>query len=94
MAVQIISTERDSEEQSTASLDMKDAKDSMKPVIFTCPNCSAVLRINTETARILTCEHCDSDVYMPDPIWNRLHPVKKILPWTIIYKGKKLEISE
>lgn len=94
MVVQIISTERDSEEESTASLDMKADQNSMKPVIFTCPNCSAVLRIGSETARILTCEHCDSDVYMPDPIWNRLHPVKKILPWTIIYNGNKLEAKE
>lgn len=94
MVVQIISTERDDEKESSAVLDLKANDSSQKPVIFSCPSCSAVLSINAKTERILNCEHCDADIYMPDPIWNRLHPVKIICPWTIIYEGKKLKVKE
>jgi hypothetical protein len=48
-----------------------------KPVIFSCPQCSASLKIHSEHRRIVTCEFCDSDVFLPAELWHRLHPVRR-----------------
>lgn len=48
-----------------------------KPVNFGCPNCGANLAITGDSLRVLTCEFCEADSYLPPAIWNRLHPVRK-----------------
>jgi hypothetical protein len=57
-----------------------------KPVLFNCPRCGAGLDIAAETPRILTCRYCESDLYLPDPLWHALHPVKKRAPFWIAYR--------
>ncbi len=94
MAVQIISTARDSDKAARQASDIEVNEKSIKPIIFSCPNCSAALRIISESERITACEHCSSEIFIPDAIWNRLHPVKIICPWTIVYNGKKLKARE
>ena len=93
MVVQVISTERDSEKASQETSKIKVNEKSNKPIVFSCPNCSAALHIISESMRITPCDHCSSEVYIPDAIWNRLHPVKLICSWTMIYKGKKLKTT-
>jgi hypothetical protein len=56
-----------------------------KPVLFGCPRCGAGLDIATESPRILTCKYCDSDLYLPDPLWHALHPVKKRTPFWVAF---------
>jgi septum formation inhibitor MinC len=34
---------------------------------------------------MLPCGYCGAEVYLPDPVWNRLHPVKTVRPWTLVY---------
>lgn len=48
-----------------------------RPVIFTCPSCGANLRIAQDTLRLLSCQYCDVDVFLPADIWLQLHPVRK-----------------
>jgi len=57
-----------------------------KPVLFSCPRCGAGLDIAAETPRILTCRYCESDLYLPDPLWHALHPVKKRAPFWVAYR--------
>ena len=57
-----------------------------RPVMFICPQCGASLRVGSDTARILTCSYCDTDVYLPDPLWRSLHPVRKRSSWWVRFK--------
>jgi rubredoxin len=49
----------------------------VKPVMFGCPNCGANLKIHGENHRIVTCEYCEADAFLPAELWHRLHPVRK-----------------
>ena len=53
---------------------------SAKPVLFTCPSCAGNLEIDGSD-RMVTCEFCDSQIYLPDDLWFRLHPPKIIENW-------------
>lgn len=57
-----------------------------RPVLFACPECNASLEISTDTARISSCSYCNAQVFIPDGLWLRLHPVKVAMPWTIFYR--------
>ena len=60
-------------------------QDADKPVLMACMGCGASLKINTESPRITGCEYCGADNFLPDPLWRRLHPVKKRIPWYVRY---------
>ena len=62
--------------------------DSQKPIVMNCPQCSGALSISAGNERIMTCSYCDSEVYIPDAIWKRLHPVKKVQEWFACFQGK------
>jgi hypothetical protein len=49
----------------------------VRPIAFSCVNCGAPSRISSETPRVLSCDYCEVDNYLPADIWNRLHPVRK-----------------
>ncbi len=55
------------------------------PVSFGCPDCGANLKITTESPRILPCQYCKADLFLPDPLWRALHPVKKRRPWYLAF---------
>ena len=56
-----------------------------KPVMMACMACGAGLGITTESPRITTCSYCQAENFLPDPLWRRLHPVKKRVPWYVRY---------
>jgi DNA-directed RNA polymerase subunit RPC12/RpoP len=62
--------------------------EAIKPVVMTCPQCGGALSITTASDRISACEYCKAEVYIPDPVWNRLHPVKTAEEWFINFEGK------
>jgi len=62
--------------------------ESLKPVVMSCPQCSGALSISAASERIMACRYCDSEVYVPDAIWTRLHPVKKVQEWFACFEGK------
>jgi len=63
-------------------------EESLKPIVMSCPQCSGALSISAVNDRIMSCKYCDSEVYIPDAIWKRLHPVKKVQEWFVCFKGK------
>ncbi|MFC1670852.1 ankyrin repeat domain-containing protein [Spirochaetota bacterium] len=66
--------------------EVKEDLSKIKPIAIKCVSCGAVLKINTETPRNATCEHCATVQYLPDGLWLALHPVKKIKQWYIRFK--------
>ncbi len=70
-----------------------------KPVYFICPGCSGNLTVDG-TSRLVTCKYCSADIYLPDDLWLRMHPVATVTKWYIGFveedgsmKKKKLNSS-
>lgn len=85
-AAQIFFAEREtspSEGQVAATPD--DASE--KPIVFSCPQCAGVLKLTKESDRTVTCSYCEADVYLPDGLWLKLHPVKKAKYWCVRFEG-------
>lgn len=57
-----------------------------KPVVMACPNCGGSLRIGVEHPRTTSCGFCDASVFIPDPLWRALHPVKVAVPWYVLLR--------
>ncbi|MGC9367551.1 MAG: hypothetical protein ACP5FK_11000 [bacterium] len=51
-----------------------------KIVVFTCPKCGGALDIDGKD-RMVECNFCGADIYLPDDLWLRLHPVKVKRRW-------------
>jgi hypothetical protein len=51
-----------------------------KPLVFTCPRCSGALEVDGKE-RTVTCTYCSANVYLPDDLWHRLHPVTTVKRW-------------
>lgn len=56
--------------------------------VITCPRCGGTLSIGAGNERVMKCNFCKSEVYIPDAIWTRLHPVKKTQEWFALFDGK------
>jgi len=54
------------------------------PIAFGCPNCGGSLIVDG-TSRMVDCRFCETQVYMPDDLWRRLHPVKKEKRWFLLF---------
>ena len=81
-ALQLFGAKRDGRPESAVAVAPTVAA---RPVLFGCPRCGAGLDIAPETPRILTCKYCESDLYLPDPLWHALHPVKKRAPFWVAF---------
>ncbi len=55
-----------------------------EPVSIHCINCGASLAIDG-SARTVVCKYCNSDNYLPDQLWLRLHPASIRKPWSILF---------
>jgi hypothetical protein len=58
-----------------------------KPVLFTCPSCAGNLEVDG-TDRMITCKFCNSQIYLPDDLWLRIHPVKTVERWYLVFDDK------
>ncbi len=63
-------------------------EDSTTPVVMSCPQCAGALSVSTRSERIMACGFCSSEIYVPDAVWKRLHPVRKTEEWFVIFEGK------
>ncbi len=75
----------DSDMFDTGKTSMK-TPDSIKPILFTCPSCAGNLKIDG-ASRVVTCNFCNSEIYLPDNLWHRLHPVKVVDRWYMVIGG-------
>ena len=64
---------------------------SAKPVLMTCPLCAGSIKITGETSRTCTCQYCSSEIYLPNDLWCRLHPVKKATYWYVEFAGERAQ---
>jgi hypothetical protein len=62
----------------------------VKPILFSCPSCGGNLKIDGSD-RVVTCTYCNQDIYLPDDLWFRLHPVKVVQRWYMVLDEKKVE---
>jgi hypothetical protein len=62
--------------------------DAPRPVVMACPQCGGSLRLTSEAARLLPCQFCKTDVYLPDELWRRLHPARIAREWYVRFDGK------
>jgi hypothetical protein len=56
------------------------APSAAKPVLFPCPACNASLPVDG-TSRTVECTYCRATAYLPDDLWRRLHPPRRIERW-------------
>jgi len=64
----------------SSEADGKKEEPAGKPVFLSCPSCSGNLRVDG-SSRLVTCSYCSADVYLPDDLWLRMHPVKTVQKW-------------
>lgn len=57
--------------------------DGSKPVLLRCPSCASNLKIDG-TKRLIACEFCSSNIYLPDDLWFELHPPRKTKSWFVV----------
>jgi hypothetical protein len=57
------------------------------PVVLYCPHCKAPLSVDG-SARMVKCQYCSTDVYLPDELWSALHPVAQVSRWYLVFGGK------
>jgi hypothetical protein len=66
----------------------KAAADATHVVTLPCTQCGAPLHVTGDSERTVPCEFCKTDVYLPDDLWRRLHPVKTMSPWFVRFEGE------
>jgi uncharacterized protein YbaR (Trm112 family) len=60
---------------------------SSQPIALACPQCAGGLMITAQTERTTRCNYCSVDVYLPDGVWNKLHPAKVAKYWLVRFEG-------
>lgn len=58
-----------------------------RPIALTCPQCGGGLLVTAESERTVRCKHCSVDVFLPDPVWLKLHPAKTAKFWMVRFQG-------
>ncbi|MFH1469054.1 MAG: hypothetical protein ABIO70_32000 [Pseudomonadota bacterium] len=54
-----------------------------QPVLMACMGCGGPLRVDGR-ARVVRCGHCGDENFLPDALWNRLHPVARIQEFFVV----------
>lgn len=60
----------------------------VQPIVMRCPQCGGSLSIGVDAQRVTPCRFCNTEVYLPDEVWKRLHPVKTVSPWWVRLEGR------
>jgi hypothetical protein len=66
----------------------------LRPILMSCLHCGGKLEITSETERIVACEFCDTDHYVPDDVWRRMHPMKKRTPWYVYFGDEDVNCAK
>jgi hypothetical protein len=62
--------------------------DATAPVVMPCPRCGAALEVVGESERTVKCRFCSTDIFLPDELWSRLHPVRTVHEWFVRFDGE------
>jgi hypothetical protein len=71
----------------TGAVPVAEDEAASRPVVLSCPNCGGGLKATAASERLIPCAHCGVDVYLPDGVWRRLHPVATVAPWSLVHEG-------
>jgi WD40 repeat protein len=63
--------------------------EAVKPILFSCPSCAGNLEVDGSD-RVIKCKYCNSEIYLPDDLWFRMHPVEVVERWYIVLDEKKM----
>jgi hypothetical protein len=72
------------EEKAEAAEEGEAKAETSAPVAFTCPQCGGSLLVDGRD-RMITCNYCGVNVYLPDELWFRLHPARKKNRWFVVF---------
>jgi uncharacterized protein YbaR (Trm112 family) len=53
-----------------------------------CPDCARSLKVRSDSARVVACPACAAQVWVPDALWERFHPVPVIQTWIVELHGE------
>jgi hypothetical protein len=85
-ARQIISREREMTEGDRPGSSICESSDEL--VVMSCPQCGGALSVGSGNDRTMKCGFCGSEVFIPDAVWARLHPVRKTEEWFVLFEGR------
>ncbi len=54
------------------------------PVFFPCPQCGGGLKVDGSN-RMVACQFCGGSAYLPDDLWQRLHPAVAAARWYLLF---------
>jgi uncharacterized protein YbaR (Trm112 family) len=83
-ARQIFFGERDTDDMPSNAIDP--SAEATRPIALACPQCNGGLLITAQTERTLRCKYCNVDVFLPDAVWLKLHPVKVAKFWLVRFQ--------
>jgi hypothetical protein len=86
-AVQVVRTDVVAPEGGEGAVAVRPAEEAPKPVVMACPQCAGSLSVGVESERLYACQFCGAEVYLPDAVWRRLHPVKKVREFFVGFAG-------
>jgi hypothetical protein len=63
------------------------------PVFFPCPQCGGGLKVDGSN-RMVPCQFCGGSAYLPDDLWQRLHPAVTASRWYLMYDEQAAKAVE
>lgn len=63
---------------------------SAQPVMIHCIQCGGKLAVDGKE-RLLRCQYCNGENYLPDAMWLRLHPAQTNEPWFLVFDAAKMQ---
>lgn len=86
-AVQVVRTDVVVPSGGAGAVAVQTAEETPQPVVMACPQCAGSLSVGVESERLHRCQYCGAEVYLPDAVWRRLHPVKKVQEFFVGFAG-------
>jgi Zn finger protein HypA/HybF involved in hydrogenase expression len=90
-ASKIISTDEIHRDQKGIPLKPEDDE---VAIALACPQCGGALKIDSKSERLYPCDFCKMEIYLPDAIWKKLHPVKKMKDFYVRFNGASIAMRD
>jgi len=87
-AQQITSIDRGAGPDAPRAVPLGAVTEAPKPIVMPCPQCGGALQLGGDAERVTKCRYCTADVYLPDDLWKRLHPVRVVREWFVRFDGE------
>ena len=87
-AQQVYSVDRGAGPDARRAVPLGVVTEAPQPIVMPCPQCGGALQLGGEAERVVKCHFCTADVYLPDDLWKRLHPVRVIREWFVRFEGE------